>query len=335
MPKSDFRKHVDQYQSLPPDVMLGQIVWLTINDGAYSLTEIEAAFEKLGLNPTFVPLATSSFNAFEKACTKAQSASKPYPLDKEQIGEIMAIREVVKDDERVVRQVIREVRDSRANKLRHEPVAELVLYRQQAGADGKIDRSSPPRLRSTTFKDRLLPGEMEHVEDVITRWEQEFDRLYNFVDGDKVRAIVRNYLGFLNAVMMKSGVYFVFKNREDELELLRTFVDGLPGANELESIPIPELKRLRESVIEAFQDEAEKELQEVVTAINKVRSTRQTITPQALAKLTEQYQRVMRKANEYGRTLRCTQDRTAGAAEIALESLNALRSDMQRQMEED
>jgi hypothetical protein len=98
-------------------------------------------------------------------------------------------------------------------------------------------------------------------------------------------------------------------------------------------MPIPELRRLRQSVIEAFQDEAEKELQEVVAAIQKIRATRNKITPDALNKVRLQYQTVMRKANEYTRTLRCTQDRTAGAAEIALDALNALDADMRQQME--
>lgn len=334
MAKSEFRKYIDQAQDLPSDVVLGNIVWHSVNDGAYPLDKIEKAFDDLGLNPSFVPSPTTEFNAYEKACTMALRAAKPYPLTKGMVGEVMAIREVFKDNEQVIRHIVREVRDAKRKKLRHETVAELVLFRAQAGAGGKLQRGSH-RLRAVIHADRLLTGEKQQIEAVIHKWEEEFDRLYNFIDGDKARAIVRDYLGFLNAVMMKSGVYFVHKNREDELFKLQTFVGGtLANGCGLELFPIPELKRLRESVIEAFQDEAVKELNEVVSAISKVRSTRATITSSALAKLTDQYQGVMRKANEYTRTLRCTQDRTAGAAEVALESLNALRSDMQKQMEQ-
>jgi len=328
MAKSEFRKYVDSAQSLPDDVILGNIVWHTVNDGAYSLDSIDKLFEALDMNPAFVPEPTSQFNAFEKACTKALAVAKPYSVGR-YTHQIMAIREVVKTGEVVKRQLIREVRDSRAQKLRHEAVAEIVFYRPQARS-GKIDRSVAPRIRPTLLP-TMLPEEREHVQAVLDEFSTQFDRLYNFIDGDKLRGVVRNYLGFVNAVMMKSGVYFVHRNREDELEKLRTFVDAMGNGCKVELIPIPELKRLRESVIEAFQDEAVKELNEVVAAINKVRSTRATITMQAVAKLTEQYQQVMRKSTEYTRTLRCTQDRTAGAAEIALASLDALRADMQEQ----
>lgn len=334
MAKSEFRKYIDQAQELPSDVVLGNIVWHTVNDGAYPLDVIEKAFDDLGLNPAFVPNPTTEFNAFEKACTNAVRSARAYSLPQEQTGEIMAIRESYKDDQQVIRHVVREVRDAKHKRLRYETVAKLILFRAQPGTDGKIIRGSH-RLRAEIDSSVLLRGEKEQIEAVIAKWTEEFDRLYNFIDGDKARAIVRDYLGFLNAVMMKQGVYFVHVNREDELTKLRTFVDtALGNGCKVELFPIPELKRLRESVIDAFQDEAVKELNEVVQAINKVRATRATITGPALAKLTDQYQGVMRKANEYTRTLRCTQDRTAGAAEVALESLNALRADMQRQMEQ-
>lgn len=333
MAKSEFRKYIDQAQELPSDVVLGNIVWHTVNDGAYSLADIEKSFDDLGMNPAFVPSPTTEFNAFEKACTNAVRASKPYPLPQNQVGEVMAIREAYKDDQQVIRHIVREVRDAKAKRLRYESVAKLILFRAQPGSDGKIMRGSH-RLRAEIDSSVLLRGEQDHIKAVIDKWSEEFDRLYTYIDGDKARAIVRDYLGFLNAVMMKQGVYFVHANREDELAKLQTFVSTtLQNGCRVELFPIPELKRLRESVIEAFQDEAVKELNEVVAAISKVRTTRATITPQALAKLTDQYQGVMRKANEYTRTLRCTQDRTAGAAEIALESLNALRADMQTQME--
>lgn len=333
MSKSEFRKYVDQAQSLPDDVVLGNIVWHTITDGAYDLSEIEKAFEDLDLNPSFVPSPTTEFNAFEKACTNAQRAAKPYALPRQQIGEIMAIREVSKTEEVVTRHIVREIRDSKAKRLRYETVAELTLFRAQSHSSGRVLRGSH-RLRATIFGDRLMTGEKERVEEVIQKWDAEFDRLYNYIDGDKARGMIREYLGYLNAVMMKQGVYFVHKTREEELNRLRTLVGTTLGAGcQLQLIPIPELKQLRDSVIDAFQDEAEKELTEVVAAINKVRTTRSTITPQALAKLTDQYSQVMRKAGEYTRVLRCSQDRTAGAAEIALASLDALRADMVKQME--
>jgi hypothetical protein len=97
--------------------------------------------------------------------------------------------------------------------------------------------------------------------------------------------------------------------------------------------PLPELKAMREEVIEAFQTEAQKELAEVVAAIQKVRGTRKSLTPEMHRKLKAQYNSVMLKATEYGRTLRVTQERTAGAAELASAALLSLEADLRKQME--
>lgn len=335
--KSEFRKYVDATQALPDDVTLGNIVWHTISDGNYDLGEIEKLFEALDMSPEFIPAPTTQINAFQKACTRARHTAKPYEIGRN-THEIMAIREVVRDKEIVRYDVVREVRDSRARKLRHDSVAELVLYRPgPRGGSGRIDRSVPPVLRSKIFDQVVDPIEMPYIQQVLDTQYAEFHRLYTYIDGDKFRWLVRDYLGFLNAIMMKPGVYFVHRNRNVDLEKLATFVDSMAQLTHTESkvdmMPIPDLKRLRQSVIDAYQVEAVKEFNEVVAQVSKIRATRDTITPEAFAKVREQYNAVSRKALEYTRTLGVTQDMTAGAAEIALESLAALQADLQKQLE--
>lgn len=334
--KSEFRKFVDSTQALPDDVTLGNIVWHTIADGKYELSAIEKLFEQLDMSPEFIPLPSSQINAFQKACTRAKMVSKPFDLGRN-THEIMAIREVVKDREILRYDIIREVRDPRARKLRHEAVAELILYRPGPRSDGKIDRTVAPVLRSKIFDQVVMDGELPFIQEVIDRHYEEFHRLYTYIDGDKLRWLVREYLGFLNAIMMKPGVYFVHRNRDADLVKLSTFVGAIAEQasvdSRIEMMPVPDLKRLRESVINAYQVEAVKEFNEVVGQVTKIRSTRDTITPEAFAKVREQYNAVSRKALEYTRTLGVTQDMTAGAAEIALESLAALQSDLQKQLE--
>lgn len=330
--KSEFRKYVDKFEELPQDVILGYIAWFTVNDGAYPLQSISDEFDRLMLDSRFLPVETSAFNAFEKACTAAQKTAKPYSLAQEQIGEIMAIREAHKNDEKVVRHVVREVRDSRRARLRYEPVAELVLFREKADSRNKIVRGSGA-LRSGVWDQTLLPGERAHVDEVIVAWEQEYARLYNFIDGDKARKIIRDYIGFLNGVMMKSGVYFVHVDQSDQLMALQEFCASLGNGCGLELMPIPDLPRLRTSVVGAFQEQARRDLEDVVKHIAKIRSTRGVITPAAYQKVKQQYEGVMRNAKQHLRTFKVTQDVTADAAETAMDMLMALEADMRKQME--
>jgi hypothetical protein len=329
MAKSELRKLIDSNQALPSDCVLGFIVFYTINDGEYLLADIAQKCDDLGLNSKFLPKASTEIQAFKLACTEAERVSKPYAIGDDQVGEIMAIREVVNNSEMMVQHIVREVRDNKHRKLRHETVGELKLYRPVAsGHNGRIIRGSH-RLRSGIFDDgRLQPGEIVEIKKVIDQWETEFDRLYQYINGTRLRYLPREYVKYLNGVAMKSSVYFVHQTREDELMRLKTLIDGLGNGCSFEVMPIPELKRLRESVVEAFQREAVEELTGVVKAISLLRGNRKNITPDAYSKLRTQYEAVMKKANEYTRTLRCSQDQTAGAAEIALESLNGLRMEM-------
>jgi hypothetical protein len=330
--KSDFRKHLDKFEALPPDVMLGHIVWFTVNDGAYPLKAISDKFDELLLDSRFLPVETSAFNAFEKACSNSLKVTQPYKLTGDQVGEIMAVREAFKSNEKVVRHLVREVRDSRRARLRFEPVAELVLFREKADSRNKIVRGSGA-LRSTIWEDRLLPNETTHVKEVIIKWEQEYDRLYNFIDGDKARKILRDYIGFLNGIMMKSGVYFVHVSHERELLKLQEFASSLGNSSKMELMDIPDLGKLRTTVIAAFQEQAARDLQDVVNSITKIRSTRGTITAAAYLKVKAQMENVMGNAMEHMRTFKVTQDVTAGAAEIAMDMLMALEADMRKQLE--
>lgn len=329
--KSEFRKFVDKNEALPRDVMLGYIAWFRVPDGAYPLKDIADTFDSLMLDSRFVPDSTSAFNAYEKACSNALKAAKPYGMTGERVGEIMAVREAHKTDEKVVRHIVREVRDSKRARLRYEPVAELVLFREKTDARNKIVRGSG-QIRANVFKNVIEPGEEAEIKAIVDAWTKEFDRLYNFIDGDKVRKVVRDYVGFLNGIMMKSSVYFVHVSNETEILKLQQFCTLIGNGCSLELMDMPDLSKLRTSVVAAFQEQAAKDLQDVVKAIAKVRSSRDKITPAAYSKLKSQYEDVMRNSLEHMRTFKVTQDVTGAAAEIAMDSLMALEADMRKQM---
>ena len=330
--KSEFRKHVDKTGELPRDVMLGYIAWFTIPDGAYKLSDISDQFDQLMLDSRFVPAETSAFNAFEKSATSSLRAAKPYPLPHDQTGEIIVCREAQKTSEKVVRHLVREVRDGKRARLRFEPVGEVVLFREHIDARNKIRRGTG-RIRSQVITANLLPNENAQVQVVIAEFEREYDRLYNFIDGDKVRKIIRDYVGFLNGVMMKGSVYFVHVDQDDQLLKLQALCEALGNGCSMELMPIPDLPKLRTSVVAAFQEQAQRDLTDVVKSIAKIRETRGRITPAAYAKVKAQYEEVLRNAKQHLRTFKVTQDVTADAAETAMQMLLALEADMRKQSE--
>lgn len=319
--KSDLRKYLDQAGELPRDVLLGHVVMFTIRDGEYDRDTVAQWFDELMLNPAFVPAPNKAIDAFKKATSMVDDTE--YPL-RGNTAHVL-VRDVASDSETLTRHFIREVTDAKKRRLAYAKIGEATFYRA-AVRGGKVQPGTE-RIRIGFDADSLYKDEKPEAARIKAEVDAAYDRHVRYMDGMKVRAMVRDYTLSLNAILLKQGVYFVHVNRVDELLRLQTLVHRLPGCR-LELMPLVDLKEQRDMVVEAFQTEATESLTDVVKAIQHVRETRKKITPDAYAKIKEQYDAVMLRAKEYGRTLKVNQDRTAGAAEIALEALAALQAQM-------
>lgn len=320
-------EYIAENASLPQDVVLGHIVWFEVADGAYSGPDLTASFDRHGLNPAFLPAGINPADAYEKAAKSVEGLKYPVQLADGSKGKAeILVREAARNDNQIVRQLIREIRNESQKRLAHDKVGEFVFYRPRVDANGKIDHTTA-RIRSSL--DTLVGVEERKVlGDMVGDFDRAFERFRNYHDGQKLRAVLRNYLGHLNAVLMKSSVYFVHVNRADELNRLRAFTDDFDGLS-LVMWQIPDLAHHRTEVVEAFQREAEKELANVVAEIQKVRDTRRgNPTPAQFARLKGMYDSVVARAGEHTRTLSLAQTRTSTAAEMALEALVRLQQDV-------
>jgi hypothetical protein len=328
--RSEFREYMDAQQQLPPDCTLGFIAWFSVEEAPYDGAAMAKDFDRLGLNTAYLPRPVRPDNAFEKASKTIEGEKytvhdgKGAPLTAE-----ILIREVSRDAQ-IVRQLIREVKDSAGRRLLYQPVGELVFYKPAARA-GKVDPTSA-RVRATLVADPAVVSASERplLEQYVQKFDDAYRRFRDFHDSQKVRGILRSYLLYLNAVQMKPGVYFVHSSRRDELERLQEFANNLQEFNgdhtaSMMLLPLADLPHLRTEVVNVFQREAEKDLATVVAEIAKIRSTRQKVSAEAWMKIKAEYDRVLKKATEYSRTLQISQDRTAGAAELALDQLMELQ----------
>lgn len=321
---AEFRRHLDEAGALPPGCMLGYIVYSTVEEAPYDAAVMENLFTKLGLNPQFLPGPINPADAFEKATTACSGFKYDTSLGQAEI----LIREVVRDKNSVVRKLTREIKDAKGRRLDYTEVGEFVFYRPTA-VNGSVDH------RTATVRSSLALGvvdaERAVLSELVRKFDTEYHRYRDFHDGQRVRKIIRDYLLYLNAIQMKPSVYFVHNSRASELEGLQSFVNTLHinGRTSMSLLPIPELAAMRQEVITAFEREAEEALLGVVAEIQKLRKTRKgPIKPEAYARVKEKYDDVINKAREHSRTLQVGQDRTGAAAEIALNALVALQSDV-------
>ncbi len=320
---SSLRKYMDESGEMPRDVLLGHIVLFTINDGQYDRKQVEQWFDQLGLNPTFLPETNRPIDAYKKATTEADDYE--YALPNGTTAHVL-VRDVSTDGEMIVRHLIREIKDSRRKRLAHGKIGEAVFYRPTSHRGQQTPGSE--RFRLGIDKDQLTEHEREAMDPLVQQITTSYDRHCNYMDGMKVRAMVREYVKYLNSVTLKSGVYFVPVTRRDELGLLQQLVDLLGHGCTLQLVPLVDLAEQRSMVVAAFHTEVAESLSEIVKKIAKVRETRKTITPETYVRIKAEYDTVVNRASEYTRTLGVSKDKVAGAADFALEQLAALQHQM-------
>jgi hypothetical protein len=165
----------------------------------------------------------------------------------------------------------------------------------------------------------------------VQKFDTAYARFSRFHDGQRVRKIVRDYLLYLNSILMKSSVYFVHQSRASELESLREFINGLNPASKTSMVllPLPDVESMRVEVTEAFEREAEKNFLDLINEVQKLRATRRgPIKEEALGKVESRYAEVIAQMGEHARRLQVGQDRAGAAAEMALQIIYDLRADV-------
>jgi hypothetical protein len=323
-----FAEYVRETQTLPEEVTLGNLIWFTVSEEKshpVSREQLEQDFATLGLNSDYLPFPNRPVDAFKKATTDAQRPERDddYSLPDGKRFNIL-IRDVSSDKEKIVRHIILEVVDSGNVRLSHDKVGEAVFYHAPYAQAGKRAPKGHRMLVRIDGKADLALGSKK-LERIRERIQASYEHDCRYIDSQKLRAMVRDYLLHLNAVALKPSVYFVHKARTDEVARLATLVERFGNGSSVFFMPMPDLEKVRVEVIERFQTEAAQQVENLIKEIAEVRSSRKRITPEICARFQARWNDVAGKAKEHTRTLGLTQDRTASILELAMESLMELQ----------
>lgn len=320
MDQRALKDYLNGITELPENILLGRLVMFTISDTGVLLSDMTKWFEDLDLNSSFLPGDIRPVDAFKKATHEINEHT--YKLQ-DGTDAILLTRKVATTREELTRGIVREIRNSAHKKLSHDIAIDTTFYKPTM-VNGS-PRTGSERIRLTRINDHLRPEEIPHIDAAMQQIDKSYQHHSQFMDSNKVRGVVREYLKYLNALEIKGGVYFVNKNRTKELLRLREMVKLCGSGCRMDLIPLVDTLNEREIIIEAFQREAEESLLDLVKTISHVESTRKVVTPEAYAKAKTEYDSIMSQAREYQRTLKLTQTRTADAAELALDSLTNLQ----------
>lgn len=318
-----FNDYLADAASLDQDSFLGALLWFTITKKSkVTREELVRRFTALGLDDRFVPNPIRPVDAFKKA-TGPESGECHYRLADGHEAKAF-VRHVTQDRDTITRHLIRERIDARGRHLDYEHVGDLIFYKAAKGAPGT------ERVRYALHDGRLQDGERPALEKVITEINDNFETYKNFLYDQPLRVMVRQYILALNAVSVRpsGGMYFVHKTRWDTLRKISDLVEGLHDGCTFTISPLADLPNLRDMVIEAFQEEAENSVTELVTEIEEKRKAGTKITSDLLDRYSKAVKDIQTKAEEHSRILNVSQDKTANALEIAYVTLAALATEV-------
>ena len=307
---------------LPNDVLLGRLVLFTITDEPTPRAKLAADFAELELDESMLPSEIRPLDAFKKATAEAKDK---YTLPTGETCEVLR-REVEQTPAYVKQQITREVRDARKQTLSYTKAIECTFYRGTARTVDGV-RSVPKgseRVNVRVTRDGLTPEEVNAVQDIARGIVARYKNYYDNLDGNRLRATVRNYLkGPLDAIEIKAGCYFVHASKADELARLDELVSRLGGGCFMHTIPLVDIAAQRSMVVHAFARQSGAELQEVAHEARDLLAA--GATPEAYARVKARYDEVMAKAGQHVATLGISQDITEAAERTALLALTSLQ----------
>jgi hypothetical protein len=321
----------DRLSGIDPSKFVGQLLWFSISgevdrkeNGKKQLTPVRVTrqwmadqFKKLQLDPKFLPDKLNPINAFKAVSTNAR---REYPLVEAGMTARLMVREVTTDGERIVRHVIREVCDSKGEMLSYDHIGTLVLWRKRKSATNTS--SNHLDMIALNAADSL---DREHLKALFDQIHTDYlDACVN-LQSQAIRAILRNYLGSLNAIAVKpqGGVYFVHTTRQDAIDSLQTLVGRIGQGCKFHQLPLLDTIEQREMLTDAYQDEVEHDVQvllERIAIANKAGGVR--VSTYTL--LNVELQNITNRAHEWAQLLGLAQGRAGAALELAFDSVAGL-----------
>lgn len=315
--------------------VLGSILWFSISGSSdagdegkrfvpvrVTRDQLEKWFDEFGLDKAFIPKPIRKVHAFRTACTETKRTYK-LPVEGESV-ELM-IREVKFDAEVRVHHIMREHKDSRGERLSYTHAATLKFYR---GSRGTKSQSSEH------YKATILRGlsslDVAQVDAMIHDFDDRYTDLAANLHGQVIRSMLRKYLESLNAIKVRKsgGIYFIHTSKQETVDALAELVAKLGDGCSFFQTPLPDLPNSREMLTDAFQDEVEDDVRDLLGEIadynEKIDKRGETPSETKYAEFRTRYEQIMTRASEYSEVLGLQQERAAVALELALEQVDSL-----------
>ena len=197
--------------------MLGNLVWFSVSDIEILRGDLLRMATIAGLEEKYIPAPIRSADAFRRATSEVGGMLKT----SEDYSEVLMVREVLSAEDRIVRHLIKEVRDKKNVRLSYEQIGVIEFDRQ--------------------FEQMNFIALVDEAKASLQKAKMLFDRYRDYFVADHLRRLMKNVLGACKAVGVRpaGAVYFTPKTYESTIKALHTLVQSLPGnAVEMHYLPV-------------------------------------------------------------------------------------------------
>jgi len=197
--------------------ILGNLLWFSVSDLEILRDELVKLVQHSGVPEKYIPAPIRPTDAFRRATSEVGGVINS-------VGDettVLMVREVLSDEERIVRHVILERRDKKQLRLSYDQIGSIEFDRS---TETIIASASEDSSRAAAVKSKML-----------------FDRYRDFYGADHIRRMLKTVLDDCQAVGVRpsGGVYFVPRQYESTAKALSSLIKTLPGNTvELHLVPL-------------------------------------------------------------------------------------------------
>jgi len=207
--------------------ILGNLLWFTVSDLEVLRTDLVKLVQHSGVPEKYIPAPIRPTDAFRRATSEVGGVINS-------VGDettVLMVREVLSDEESVVRHMILEIRDKKNIRLSYNQVGTIIFDRR---TETMITSASDNSAQIAAVKAKML-----------------FDRYRDYYGADHIRRMVKTVLDDCQAVGVRpsGGVYFVPRQYESTARALSSLIKTLPGNTvELHLVPLMDATEQREMI---------------------------------------------------------------------------------------
>lgn len=227
--------------------LLGRLCWYTVHEKEVGINELKRQYELVKLPPEYLPKPIRSIDAFRRATSELEMVKIPYDDgSKKNLFINILVREVRTDNKIVVRQIVKEIVDSKNIKLSYQVVGEAVYERV-----------------SENIRCKAFATDDKHTKELLEKAKKLYTRYKEYYDGSHIRRMIRDIINKMNPTIVRpsGGVYFVPEEHAENLLKLRQLVQSL--GNEFFTIPLINDAETRDMIYQKYIDQVTTQIIEI------------------------------------------------------------------------